>query len=179
MVIKSGILLVAPRGTLARKKSEGKTGEELTETVHQDFNFFGIKTTFTKVASDHDMKVSTLIKRYNKGLRDAELVQKGRLNSIPYNGDKITFKALAKLTGLSVTLLSKRYLDGLRGDDLVKPAPIKKHVPVKLTASIVKNIKRDINSELFNQRQLANKYNVSVGTISGIKCEIRWKEVTI
>jgi hypothetical protein len=172
---KTGI----PRGTLSRRKSEGKTGADLYKEHRTKVYFKGQRTTFAALSRIYGINQTTLRKRYLTGLRDDELVAQGRTNGITFKGKETTFKELSKKTGLSVTLLSKRYQDGLRDDELIAPALPRKYIAVTLTAKDVIEIKKHLKNKTMIQRELANAYGVSIATISAIKCGKRWSEVTI
>lgn len=60
--------------------------------------------------------------RYNKGLRDDDLVAPSRNGrTYEFMGEILTFKQIADRYGFSTNLIRRRYRQGMREEELVQP----------------------------------------------------------
>lgn len=86
------------------------------------FEFKGKPTTMADLSKEYNISRSTLVYRYNKGLRDDDLVAPSRNGrTYEFMGERLTFKQIADRYGFSTDLIRRRYRQGMREEELVQP----------------------------------------------------------
>lgn len=142
------------------------------------------KETYVKdIAKLAGVSNSTIKRRWNKGLRDKDLIkkQKVKVTKVRYQGKYVTLAQLSKLTGLSHSTIGNRYRSGLRGDRLVQLECVRiglVHEGIKLTNKDVLDIYKLAWLSQDSQFSIADIYNIHQSTVSDIKLGRRWNNLT-
>lgn len=142
---------------------------------------FGTTTTIGAVARANNLNWTTVQRRYDKGLRDKDLIKKPKLKKLKYEGRYYTFKDCAEKLGIPYGTLKGRYLEGLRGEQLFCTGHRRKgkvFPGTKLTPAKVLEIYAMAHKEEFSQDEIADRFNIHQSTVSDIKLGRRWGNLT-
>lgn len=119
-----------PEATLRSRYDDGLRDEDLIAPLDKrktgegvEFKHKGVLVTLVQLAQDTGIGYFTLWGRYQKGLRDDELVNPAVHTKIriEYKGKTYTVKEVSELTGVNPQTLRKRFRSGKRGEELTAP----------------------------------------------------------
>lgn len=106
-----------PKEARNYQKKKRKLAPKNAKTI----NFKGEQVTFSYLSKKYNLRLSNLMTRYKKGLRDDELVKPSQTaRKVECAGELLTLREIAQKYNLKLTTVRARYAKGLRGNDLIK-----------------------------------------------------------
>ncbi|AFI55401.1 hypothetical protein TSMG0118 [Halocynthia phage JM-2012] len=144
--------------------------------------FKGKEVSAWTLAKRYNISATTIMRRWNEGLRDEKLIKKPKKPvKVKYKNKFYTLRQLASVTSIPYGTLKGRHMSGLRGDKLCNATHARTgaiHNGPKLTPDKVMDIYSMAHKEMYSQDVIADIFKIDQSTVSDIKLGRRWSSVT-